>query len=117
MGIENLPGSPMYNFIKRALAFTWPLFIMSIKPEVKISGLMDLGLGNFDCRLSWPKEAKLRQHINSPSNMRVLLITMSRLFILNLDKKGNAFSELIQLLSHSLHSTTKPAAKFIGSVE
>jgi len=37
--MANLPGSPMYNLINRAEAFTWPLFTMSIKPEVKISGL------------------------------------------------------------------------------
>lgn len=37
--LDGLPGSPMNKRINLAEAFTWPLLMISIKPEVKISGL------------------------------------------------------------------------------
>ena len=47
MGIENLSGSPIYNFINLAEAFTCPLFITSMKPEEKSSVLFEVTDSDF----------------------------------------------------------------------
>ena len=43
-GTANLPGSPINKRINLAEAFTWPLFTISINPEVRISGLTAVAL-------------------------------------------------------------------------
>ena len=74
-GMENLPGSPMLKRINLAEALTWPLFITSMKPEVKISGVVvfvPTGFVIFDCKESWHKHGMLMQYNNRPSSIRYL---------------------------------------------